>query len=135
MAKFIESTSGRLMSFSVSAALLGGGASALMQSPTSLYVMAFSTFGAVVGCVAALQLGIEDHHEETVMAVIFLPMLLFLYAVALGFVMNYYQAGAYAFLALGAGVLLVALRSLTVERPEAASSLAMSPRHAKVIEH
>jgi hypothetical protein len=135
MTQFIRSTSGRLMSFSIATALIGGGASALMQSPASLYVMAFSTFMAIVGCVASIQLAVEEYEGHAIYGVILLPFLLFLYAVALGFVMNFFAAGAYAFLALGAAVLLVGLRSLFVDKAEAAPERQMMAKPAHAIEH
>jgi hypothetical protein len=134
MTQFIQSTSGRLMSFSIATALIGGGASALMHSPASLYVMAFSTFMAIVGCVASLQLAVEEFSAHAIYSVILLPFLLFMYAVGLGFVMSFFTAGAYAFLALGAAVLLVGVRSLFVDKAEAAPERPMMAEPAHAIE-
>ena len=111
MSSFYHSTSGRLMSTSVATALIGGGAAALMAQPTSLYVMALSSFMAVVGCIASLQLGIDEHPTPTIVSVILLPIFLFLYAIGLFFVMKYYPEGAYGILALGACAAFVAMRS------------------------
>lgn len=111
---FLSSTSGRLMSSSISLALLGGGAAALLQQPVSLYVMSLSSILAVVGCIAALQLAVEEFPNHVLVSAIALPILLFLFAIALGFVMNHYTPGGYALLSLGAAALFVAIRSLTM---------------------
>lgn len=131
---FLSSTSGRLISTSISLALLGGGAASLMQQPTSLYVMSLSSFVAVVGCISALELAIEDFPGHALLSIIALPILLFLYAIGLGFVMTHFTSGGYALLALGAAALLVAVRSFTagssaaprVDRP---ISSAHAPQH------
>lgn len=135
MSQFFHSTSGRLMSFSISTALIGGGAAALMQQPTSLYVMALSSFMAVVGTIAALQLGIDEHPRHTILSIIILPILLFLYAIGLLFVMKHYHDGAYGILALGAVALLVALRSLGGEKDSVHSDNAALPPKAHAAHH
>ena len=130
MGQFIHSTSGRLMSFSITTALIGGGVSAFMAPPTSLYVMVFSSFVAITGCIASLQLGIEDHPKTTILSIILLPILLYLYAIGLFFVMKHYTEGAYGILALGACSLLVALRSLGGEKETSDSKARELPSSA-----
>lgn len=129
MSNFIQSTSGRLMSLSISLALIGGGASAFMEQTSSLYVMAFSVFVAIVGCIASLELSIDEHPQLTVLAIIGLPVFLFLYMVALGFVMSVYAAGGYAFIGLGVGALAIFVRSLAVTKAEPSVALSR-PAHA-----
>jgi hypothetical protein len=130
MNSFTRTTSGRLMALSFASALLGGGISALTTAPVSLYVMSISTFAGVVGCVAALQLAEDEHFEQTIMSVILLPFALFLYAVALGFVMNHWAVAAYALLALGIVPLVTLVRSITVEKSAAPAAMSAAPAHA-----
>lgn len=133
MTPFNRTTSGRLMALSFASALLGGGASALMTSPMSLYVMSLSTFAGVVGCVAALQLAEEEHFQQTIMSILLLPFALYLYAVGLGFVMNHWTSAAYALLALGIAPLVSLVRSIAVEKT--AAPVAMNAVSAPAAEH
>jgi hypothetical protein len=116
MTAFTRSTSGRLMTLSLSLALIGGGASALMQPDMSMYVMNGSLFAAVVAGVASMQLALDEFPSHTVLSLILLPFALFLYVVGLGVMKAYYPAMAYVPLVLGLLSLAFLLRSGTREQ-------------------
>jgi NhaP-type Na+/H+ or K+/H+ antiporter len=120
MDSFIRSTSGRLIAFSFALALIGGGASVHLSGDTSLYVMTLSIFAGIVGCVAALQLAVEDFEGASILSSIALPIMLFMYAIGLGVTTAFYRVGSYGFIALGIASLIVGLRSLWGEASEPA---------------
>ena len=126
MNAFINSTSGRLISFSLALGLIGGGASVHMAETTSLYVMCASIFLAIVGCVAALQLGVDEHETPSLMGAILLPFFLFLYVIGLGVSTKFYPSWSYGFIALGLASLLVGLRSVLAEKDEPVSAKPMA---------
>lgn len=125
MSSFIRSTSGRLVAFSFALALIGGGASVHASATTALYVMSLSVFIGIVGCVAALQLAVEDFEATSILGSIALPVMLFMFAIGLGVTTAYYKAGSYGFMALGVASLIVGLRSVWGEPVEAAPAKPM----------
>jgi hypothetical protein len=112
MNSFIRSTSGRLVAFSFALALIGGGASVHLSGVTALYIMALTVFAGIVGCVAALQLAVEDFEGTAILSSIAFPFLLFMFAIGLGVSTAFYKAGSFGFIALGIGSLIVGLRSV-----------------------
>lgn len=132
MSSFIQSTSGRLIAFSLALALIGGGSSVHLSATASLYVMSVSVFIAIVGCVGALQLAVEEHLAASIAAVILLPFLLFMYAVGLGVGAAFHPGWSYGFIALGIASLLVALRASGSEKraPISAKPVMQTPAHA-----
>ena len=135
MSSFINSTSGRLISFSLALGLIEGGVSVHLSAPTSLYVMASSVFVAIVGCVAALELAADDFEYEAIMGAILLPVFLFLYAIGLGVSMTFHPTWSYGFIAVGVASLIVGVRSFMVEKPEPVSAKPMMAAPAHAAEH
>ncbi|HZF50019.1 MAG TPA: hypothetical protein VE093_15275 [Polyangiaceae bacterium] len=120
MNSFVRSTSGRLVAFSFALALIGGGASVHLSDASSLYVMTLSIFVGIVGCVAALQLAVEDFEGTSILCSIAFPFMLFMYAIGLGVSTAFYKAGSFGFIALGIASLIVGLRSVWGEASEPA---------------
>ena len=120
MNSFVRSTSGRLIAFSFALALIGGGASVHLSGDTSLYVMTLSIFIGIVGCVAALQLAVEDFEGTSILSSIVFPVLLFMYAIGLGVSTAFHKAGSYGFIALGIASLIVGLKAMWSESTEPA---------------
>jgi hypothetical protein len=88
--------------------------------------MATSVFIAIVLCVAAMQLAVEEFEAHAIYGVILLPFLLFLYILGVGLSMAFYPALSYGFIALGLGSLAVGLRTLAA-KPSPAVKASLIP--------
>jgi hypothetical protein len=116
MDDFFRSMSGRIMLLSVAISLLGGGAAALVgHGEGATLVLSASLFLPIVMNIVALPQAIEEHWYHAVLAVILLPVLLFLWAVGAGITRELHPALAYPFLALGFGALAAAARPRAVD--------------------
>jgi hypothetical protein len=113
MSDFFKSTAARLLALSVGIALVGGAASALMHhGDGSTLVFSASLFVPIVVNIVGLPSALEEHWFHAVLAVILLPVLLFLWVVGLGVLRAYYAPTfAYPFLLLGFAALSMAARS------------------------
>jgi hypothetical protein len=111
MDQFLKSTAGRLMALSFAIALIGGSASALMHhGEAATFTFCLSLFVPIVLNVGGLPTAIEQDWHHAVIAVVTLPMLLFLWAVGLGVMREFHPAYVYPFIALGVVALVVAAR-------------------------
>jgi hypothetical protein len=100
MKELYTTAHGRLLSAAIAVALIGGGAAALTQAQVLMSVSVF--IGIVLGIVA-VGLSVEDHKTPlfTSLAVIILPVLLFLYAFAVSLAMAQAPWAGYPFVGLG----------------------------------
>lgn len=107
---FAQSRTGRLMALSFGIALIGGGASALIAAPASLYLMSLSVITAIALNIVGLPDALEDFPFEVVLSAIVLPVALFLFATALGVITLYYPKLGFVLVAAGMGSLGLAAR-------------------------
>jgi hypothetical protein len=111
MDQFFKSTAGRLMALSFAIALIGGSASALMHhGEAATFTFCLSLFIPIVLNVGGLPTALEQDWYHAVIAVVTLPMLLFLWAIGLGVIREFHPGYAYPFIALGLAALGLAAR-------------------------
>jgi hypothetical protein len=127
MRPYRTSLSARLISLSVSTALIGGGVGALTDS---WVVLGLALTAAIVCGIAGLVVGIE-HYGSTVMAlVVALPMLLWAYATSLVVVATKFPSWSYAFIAAGmVPLLMTAFASLGVAEEPAVATAQQATAH------
>ena len=110
MSSFFQSTSGRMVTASVGVAAFGGGAAIVLGGPAALPIFCVTILAGVVLSLVGLALGVEEGFGgEAALAIILLPILLFLYTQGQGLAMEHHSmGGAYALLAVGLGCLVKA---------------------------
>ena len=101
MSSFLRSTAGRFITLSVSLALLGGGAGAVIGGVSGLALLGLGVMLGIVASIIGVAVGIERHGEILAIYVLMAPWVLFLYGIgALVALYNQPNAG-YLFIALG----------------------------------
>src|SRR4051812_32978842 len=108
MNRFSRTMSGRAILSSLALALGFGGLSTLANHTVSPLLLFIALFGAVCIDLVALGFALEDHWAEAVLSIVLLPLALFLFAVGVGVVANFYPQGGYGFIALAAVPLALA---------------------------
>lgn len=118
---FAQSSSGRLFTLGFGLAFIGGGAAALATGGAATALLSAGLLLGVVCGILAVAVGLGDHPNHTVLALIGLPFALFLYSLAQGLLAQSHHAGAaYGLVVLGlAAVARAAFVASDNEAPEA----------------
>jgi hypothetical protein len=118
MNELSSTTHGRLLATAMAIAMLGGGSAVLLHSSASVPLMAVSVFAGITLGIVAVALSVEEHRSPlfTTLALILLPVALFLYALAVGLAISAGTLWAgYGF--LGLGTLFAGLAALSRRDP------------------
>jgi hypothetical protein len=97
------------MALSIGIALVGGGIAAVMHNSSDL-LMSASLFVPIAINIVGLPQALEEHWTEAALAVILLPIALFLYAVGVCVMRQYHPEVGYLFIALGLAAFGMAAR-------------------------
>lgn len=124
MKELYTTVHGRLLSAAMAIALLGGGIASILQSSFSLPLMTISVFIGIALSIVAVGLSVEDHKTPlfTSLAVIVLPVALFLYAIGVSLAMARAPWAGYCFAGLGVVFAVLAAagerrRSIRIDEP------------------
>ena len=101
MSSFLQSTSGRLITLSLSLALLGGGAGAVLGGMTGLTLLMLGIMLGIVASIIGVALGIERHGGYVALFVLMAPWVLFLYGIGTLLAFTYQPSAGYLLIALG----------------------------------
>ena len=111
MSDFSRSTTGRLIALSFGIALVGSGAATIIGLPAATALLSVSLFVPITITLFALVQALSEHWLEAVLSAIFLPLVLFGYAVGVGVLATYRPGAGYPLIMLGLGAFALALRS------------------------
>jgi hypothetical protein len=101
MSGFLQSTSGRLITLSLSLALLGGGAGAVLGGVTGVTLLMLGILLGIVASIMGVAFGIERHGGYVALFVLMSPWALFLYTIGTFVAFNYQPSAGYLLIALG----------------------------------
>ena len=101
MSSFTQSTSGRLITLSLSLALLGGGAGAVVGGVPGFTLLGLGLMLGVVASIIGVAVGIEQHGETLAIYVLMVPWVLFLYGVGTLVAFSYQPNVGYLLIAAG----------------------------------
>jgi hypothetical protein len=108
MSSIFQSTSGRMLVAAVGVASLGGGMAIVIGGTAALPIFAMSVLVGIAVSIVAVALGVEEWNAlEGTLAVLSLPVVLFMYSQGQQVVMrDHSMGGAYALIALGLAALV-----------------------------
>lgn len=101
MSGFLRSTSGRWITLSLSLALLGGGAGAVLGGVPGFALLGLGLMLGIVASIIGVAVGIERHGETIAIYVLMAPWVLFLYGCGMLVAFNYQPNLGYLSIALG----------------------------------
>ena len=108
MSAFGQSTTGRVLAFAAGLMLAGGGFAALSTGIVSLMAMSLPLLVGIAVTIVAVPLGVDRFPYQIILALIGLPVGLFLYAIALNVIIHYAPAYGYVLIALSIPMFLSA---------------------------
>ena len=126
MSGFAQSTSGRLITLSMSLALLGGGAGAVIGGVPGLALIALGLMLGIAASIFGVAEGIERHGETIALYVLLVPWMLFLYGIGTLMALYYQPSVGYLLIALGIAAIT---RAIFLSEKSAAHE-GTSPREA-----
>jgi hypothetical protein len=127
MSGFTQSTSGRLITLSVSLALLGGGAGAVIGGMVGFALIVAGILLGIAASIIGVAVGIERHGEIMALYLLLAPWVLFLYGIGTLMALTYAPSAGYLFIALG---LAAIARAIFVSESSAAPETSPQEAHA-----